>query len=426
MDLSKTEAAGWTATHKIAFRFCFLFFVFFIIINPKGVIPIAAIYIPFLSKGIIWLAANLLHLAKPVEDVPSGSGDKLINYLAMLFLAVFSLIGTLVWTALDRRRKSYNKLYYWLTVIIRYYAGIMMVGYGIVKIIKLQFPSPSLYRLLEPYGESSPMGLAWTFMGFSTGYNYFTGIAEFLCGILLFFRKTSRLGAVLLLVVSANIMAINFCFDVPVKILSTMLVVMAIFLISQDAQSFINFFLLNKTAVHSNLSPHRFKKRWKNIVLQTLKLLLVIYVIGIHFYGALYAEKHYGNLTPKAALYGIYNVQYFICNRDTIPPLATDTNRWQKLVIANKDNAALQFYNDSLRRYVYNNDSVKHELEFVQQDAAVGNSILYYTLPKPDLLLLKGNWKGSLIEILLKRYDEKNLRLMNTTFHWINEKPNNR
>jgi hypothetical protein len=39
-------------------------------------------------------------------------------------------------------------------------------------------------RLLKPYGESSPMGLLWTFMGYSTGYNLFTGGAEALGGLL--------------------------------------------------------------------------------------------------------------------------------------------------------------------------------------------------------------------------------------------------
>jgi uncharacterized membrane protein YphA (DoxX/SURF4 family) len=112
---------------------------------------------------------------------------------------------------------SYDRLYYWMIVVLRYYVGITMLAYGSVKIVQLQFPSPTPWRLIEPYGDSSPFTLAWTFMGYSRGYNYFTGIAEVSCGILLLFKRTSLFGAVIAFTVSANIAAINFCFDVPVK-----------------------------------------------------------------------------------------------------------------------------------------------------------------------------------------------------------------
>ena len=42
-----------------------------------------------------------------------------------------------------------------------------MVSYGMVKAIPLQMPSPSLTRLLEPYGNFSPMGVLWASVGAS-------------------------------------------------------------------------------------------------------------------------------------------------------------------------------------------------------------------------------------------------------------------
>lgn len=42
-----------------------------------------------------------------------------------------------------------------------------MVAYGMFKISPSQFPAPGLSRLVQPYGDSSPMGLLWTFMGVS-------------------------------------------------------------------------------------------------------------------------------------------------------------------------------------------------------------------------------------------------------------------
>ncbi|MGY0037489.1 hypothetical protein [Pedobacter sp. NJ-S-72] len=105
----------------------------------------------------------------------------------------------------------------------------MLIKYGMAKIIKLQFPFPSNYRMIQAYGDSSPMGLAWTFLGFSKGYNLFMGIAEVM-GILLLFRRTLTIGAIIALMTTANVMAINYFYDVPVKILSTALVLMCIFI----------------------------------------------------------------------------------------------------------------------------------------------------------------------------------------------------
>src|SRR5947199_1204250 len=105
-----------------------------------------------------------------------------------------------------------------------------MLSFGAYKVIKSQFPAPSLDRLLEPYGDSSPMGLLWTFMGASKAYTIFGGFAEMLGGALLTVRRTTLLGALVCIGVITNIVMLNFSYDVPVKLYSTHLLLMAIFL----------------------------------------------------------------------------------------------------------------------------------------------------------------------------------------------------
>jgi len=51
---------------------------------------------------------------------------------------------------LDRKRTSYRQLYYWLRIVIRYYFAYILIAYGFVKIIKIQFPFPDLYKLAAP------------------------------------------------------------------------------------------------------------------------------------------------------------------------------------------------------------------------------------------------------------------------------------
>lgn len=90
------------------------------------------------------------------------------------------------------------------------------------------------------------MRLLWTFMGFSRAYCIFAGAAECLGGALLFFRRTTLLGAVLLLGVLGNVVLLNFCYDVPVKLFSTFLLFLAAYLAWPDARRLADFFLLNK------------------------------------------------------------------------------------------------------------------------------------------------------------------------------------
>ncbi|MEP6611546.1 MAG: hypothetical protein ABJA76_06665 [Mucilaginibacter sp.] len=424
------EPAHWTNTQKIAFRFFMIFFVLYVLFNPNGVLPyydlVSNVYINAFHIFIPWIAQHVLHLAKPVVIVPTGSGDTTYDYLILLFITIVTAIGTIIWSITGRNTSNYNKLFYWLTVVVRYYVGITMLGYGFFKVIKLQFPGPSFGRLIEPVGDMSPMGLAWTYMGQSVGFNYFTGIAEISVGLLLFFRKTSTLGAIVGFVVAGNIMAINYCFDVPVKLLSTALVIMCLFLMTRDATRLINFFFKNADAKPSNLTPHRFKAKWKNITLTALKVLLIAYTLILDFTQALSAEKQYGNKAPKPPLYGLYNVETFIKNRDTLKPLTTDTARWSKFMISYEGSAQIKLMNDSMKRFSFKADVKKHTIVANTYADTVNKYHLTYATLSPGVLILKGNWKKDSINVTLRKIDATKFRLINRGFHWINELPYNK
>jgi uncharacterized membrane protein YphA (DoxX/SURF4 family) len=168
-----------------------------------------------------------------------------------------------VWSVLDRHRREYTKLHRWLRVLLRFSLGFTMCVYGAAKVIKSQFPFPHYERLLEPYGMSSPMALLWTFMGYSMPYNVFAGAGEMLAGILVFFRRTTTVGALLGIAVLSNVVMLNFSYDVPVKLFSSMLLLMSIFLVLPDARRLIDAFLLNRPVAPRTMLP-LFSARWKN------------------------------------------------------------------------------------------------------------------------------------------------------------------
>ena len=228
------EAIEWSSFKKIGFRFLFIYISAFMIFVNNGAFPFWSYVMELPNKWlqmfIPWVGKNILNLSYDITVFTNGSGDTTYDYVIQLCILVIAFVGAIIWTLIDRNRSHYKTLYYWLTTGVRYYIALMLISYGMYKVIQLQFPYPGFYRLTQAYGDSSPMGLAWTFLGFSKGYNMFMGLAEVAAALLLF-RRTVTVGAIITLMTTANVMAVNYFYDVPVKIVSTHLVLLTLFLL---------------------------------------------------------------------------------------------------------------------------------------------------------------------------------------------------
>lgn len=427
---TQTAITEWSATRKIVFRLCFIFFTLYIFFNPNGFLPgvdyLYEIYIQPFHKWIPWIGQHLLRLSYPITTFTNGSGDTTFDWVMLLFVGTLALAGCIVWSVLDRRRLQYSMLLYWLNVIVRYYLAWTMVNYGIAKLIKSQFPFPSPYTLMESYGASSPMHLAWTFLGYSKGYNYFMGFAEITSGLLLMFRKTIRVGSIVSLVVIANIVAINYSFDVCVKQLSSVLLTMVIFLLLQGWEHHLNFFFLNRYARPEGLSRPAFRRRWISKALVITKYVFVIGLLGWDAYAVIFLSKEYGDDAPKPPLYGVYNVETFVRGRDTLPPLITDTVRWRRLMVSTFGRTAVQVMNDSVHFYANTPDTVTKRLRLSDNSDTSRKADFSYRFYGSDGLLLAGRWRGDSIRMTLKKLDTDSLLLVRRGFHLINERPFNR
>lgn len=148
----------------------------------------------------------------------TGSGDTTFDYyMVFFFLCLSLLIGPIIY--LIGKKINYPKGTNWLMVILRYFLAYNMLMYGYAKIFCLQFGPIGEYALDSTYGNGSPMGLLWNFMGYSQGYTMFTGFLEFIGGVLLLSRRTQTIGALTTFGVMLNVFMLNMCYDVPVKLL---------------------------------------------------------------------------------------------------------------------------------------------------------------------------------------------------------------
>ncbi|MFD1753810.1 hypothetical protein ACFSC6_01250 [Rufibacter sediminis] len=406
----------WNLWKKTLFRFFALYFTFYVS---------ATLFLSWWRPIVAFLADHVLKFENPVEYQPTGSGDTLFHYMQLLGVFLLASLGTILWSILDRRPRNYDALLYWLLVLVRYALGTAMIGYGFAKIYKTQFPFPFPHSLFQPLVESTPMGLVWKFMGYSTGYNYFTGFAEALGGVLLFSRRTSTFGALLSFGVMANIVALNFFFDVPVKLYSSHLLLMAAFVAAPDLQRLFTFFFLNKPVPAATPVP-TLPKKWMRPTRFWLKLAFLCFFGYMTLVQGYQRSQWYKKSMSQYALYGAYQVDTFVLNGDTLPPLATDTTRW-KLMLVNSDGfISAKLMNDSTQRLYVHTDTVQKFISWTSSTGAAQSSRLRYHQPDSTHLTLTGRLSQDSVQMRLRKIDLQKLPLLSRGFHWVNEYPYNR
>jgi len=411
--------------NKILLRFLVLFVVLLTIPFPLNTSPklefISESILKFYQKIISWIGENIFNLGSSFSIAQTGSGDRTFDYLLLLFLLIIAVIGTIIWSIADKKNRSYENLNYWFLVLTRYYLGYFMIYYGLFKIMPIQFGEISFWKMLQPYGESSPMGLAWTFLGHSKGYSLFIGLSEFIGGILLFHKRTKLLGALILIPVIVNVVAVNFFFDVPVKLFSSALLLMAIIVVAPDFKRLLNLIIFNKPTYAVNFaSPFETKKwvLWTNVI----KWLFVLFILynTIDLTTGIYKTRQ-----NKPELFGLYEVTTFVSNQDTIQPLLTDDKRWRYIFFEYPN--TIQFSRMNKSRYGLNSeiDTLKNQIKLTEFNDSTQVYVLDFK--KTDSTLnISGIFRKDTIFCKTKRMDRKDFRLTSRGFNWINERPNNR
>ena len=404
----------WKLATRIAFRFAFSYLVLYNFPFPFDMIWDRALGYEAMWEAITKAVAKQFFGVTIVISIP-GSGDTTYDYYKILCMFVVACVATLIWSILDRRRLEYTRLYEWLRVYIRFSLACTMFLYGTAKILPTQFAAPGLDRLLQPFGDASPMGLLWTFMGASKGYTIFTGIGEMLGGLLLTFRRTTLLGALVTIAVMSNVVALNFFYDVPVKLFSMHLLAMAVFLVLPDAKRLAQTFFLYRPAPLVD-------RKWLHIAGVVLRTALVLFVIVKGLQSSIEARAYYD---ARTSLRGIWNVDTLVIDGVTRPPLITDDTRWRRIVIDRPDVIAIYPMVGRRTRYGLEIDEKKGTMLLTKGEQSKWT--FTYHRPVPTTMVLDGTLDARKIHATLRKSDEDaSFRLTTRGFHWINELPFNR
>lgn len=425
--------AKWSTLQKFLFQFFFIYFIFYA--APwtwLDGIP----YYEYVSMGYNWLIDQLVQFGNRYifkaykELVPlNGSGDTSWAYTQLWLFLLISLVGAAIWLVLDRNKPHYRNWNYVLSNVVRYFLAINAFGYGIIKLFALQMIFPSLSQLATPLGELLPMRFSWLFIGYSETYQVFSGAAEVVVGLLLFYRRTATGGTLMAFAVFTNVMVMNFAYDIPVKLFSTHLVVMSLFLLAQEHQRIAAFFFFNQTAAPSSLYDRVFHKKWQRIIRIITKIGFVILIIILPFYFSYERKQSMKEIVDQKPIRsGVYDVADFVLNKDTIPAIIGDSaRRWSQLIFQPGTTGSM-LSADTLYRKMYGRayfgyfvDTAKQEMQFrwagKQSDSLF---TLKYNIPDSTTIALTGKIRNDSVYIRLKRTN-KQFRLAEKQFHWLSE-----
>ncbi len=404
----------WNAAKKFLLRFGIIFFGLLIL-------PILSL----IGEDFYpWVGSAILHLPRPITVFPNGSGDTTYNYVEVLTCFVLGLIGSCIWSIFNKKQNNYDTLMHWFLIFCRYYVAASLIGYGYAKIFYSQFQPPTLWKLVQPFGESSPMGLAWTFIGFSKNYTVFSGYAEFMGGVFLLFRRTSVLGALIGFVVMLNVMLMNYCYDIPVKLYSTQLVGLCLVIMYFMGHNLKLVLLKNKATDAVDYKP-LFHKKWLKITRVVIKSLMVFYAIIWSGYETYEMTKEYGVDAPKPPLYGLYKPTLVVKNSDTLRTYS-DSAEWKYLVIEYPGMATVRQLNDRNFRLLFEVDTIKKSITLNLQTDTINKYHVNYQQLNDSTLNLRGVFMKDTINFTFNKVNPNSFRLMNRGFHWINEYPFNR
>ncbi|HYW32507.1 MAG TPA: hypothetical protein VE869_13445 [Gemmatimonas sp.] len=424
--MTVNEARGWPLAGRIGFRWFACYFTLYLLQFVFDLPGLSKLSGAFEAATLPWIGRTFFGLQSVPTGSPSGSGDTLADYLLTFMFAVLASVGAALWT-IRRDAPSHPRIAIWLLSAIRYFLAMALMFYGLAKVFMSQMPPPDGFRLTQTFGDLSPMGLLWAFTGASRTYEVFGGLAELVPGALLVFRRSSLLGALLAVPVLVNVVLLNFSYDVPVKLLSTHLLVMALAIVSPHARRLYAAIWANTTVPPANMTPPVTDGRLL-VVRQVMQWGALLFVAGS---AAFMVPSRSDRAIPRAGN-GAWRVESL-----------TGTPRrgmWESLVIDGQ-RARLKHSTGSAQWLALSRvDSTMLRL-WSQDDNGIGGTSVPMQLtgelrgagrssvgtPRvADTLLLRGVQGGDSVRAVLVRRDLQKMLLVSRGFHWVQEVPYNR
>ena len=435
--LSPHAREPWKPVYRVLYRFAAAYVFLYVVFSLSVLLSIThweftqsfVEYDHEVFKHIVpWVAAHILRMPGPVR--PSFTGDDLFEWVEQFVLLSLAVIGAALWWAADRRRPDYRVLDRWLRLLARLAMAGILFSYGFDKVFPNQFGSITRYSLIEQLGDLNHFGLLWSLMAASKGYTFFSGALEVLAGVMLLVPELASVGAFLAIAVLGNVVALNLAYNIPVKLFSTNLLLIAVYLAAPELPRLFNLLVRNRAVAPHPLIALSTNRR----VDRGVKIAQV--VLGMAFFATFfYTESHRYAETQKAAsvpvpLQGIWLVDDFTVTGGSQSSLFTPfltkdlrlqpgEERWTKLVFDAPKQMVIQTENGALDFVRLKLSEAKDEALLTDSGDAAWKADLKLQQPGPNLLNMQGMVNGVNVAAKLHKMDESRFRIRDEGLHLV-------
>ncbi|WP_157555416.1 DoxX family protein [Nocardia crassostreae] len=377
-----------------------------------------------------WIGLHIFDVR--VDYTPTGIGDTATHWVSLFTLLFAAVLATVVWSVLDRRRLEYVRLYAWFRLLLRANLISALLLYGMMKMLPSQM-SFNLDRLVQPFGEMSPMSVLWAQTSVSEPYEIALGAAEVTAALLLVLPVTAGLGSNLAAIVALQVFVLNLTFDVPVKIFSFQLLVYALVLAAPDIRRIV--LALIGRALPPRLPDLVLATTRGNRILLAGQVLFGIWLLFTTVVECHDAWRTHGTARPQSPLYGIWNVTEYTVADQQLPPLIdysdasntqifTPADRFRRIIFDIPIGITVQRMNDSLQSFPARIDTDRHTIT-LSKDLAhqYPFAVFGYEQPQPDQLILTGTLSGRPVRIQLDLVDLDRYPVVSRGFNWVQPAP---
>jgi hypothetical protein len=357
----------------------------------------------FAAIAILNTASELVQLLP--EKIQKKLGENFISQTLWgqtLISLLFAIAYSVYWHRKEiKNRINSGKRHAWFRGILRYWLVFEICTYGFAKILKTQFGTS--YNWVDtPVGQLNGFELTWNY--FAHSYVFALIIASFQIGgsILLLFRRTTLLGAAILLPVMVNIVLVNFFYAIsPGAFMNSVLFSLGLlFLLLLHRSALIGVFLRTR----SDLPEPRL-----GFFKYLFRFLAVACAFGLIYY--------FTTLTPPATLAGKWTVDRLIRNGDTVKAnrWLTDSTAWTTVYMEDYGYLGLcpnpYVYDDdrsTWARYKYDSSKQQLQLIFITGKSAKRDTVIA-TVSHFDGRHMQ--WKGVMakdtVSLLLSKVEKK-------------------
>ncbi len=410
--------------NKIFLRFIFLYLLFYV--YPYGfeyVIQLDANDISFWKDITIWFGEFFLGWEFNKDRLLNGFDSK-YDYSRFLLIFFFSVFGTLIWMFIDSKFNfEYDlKLKTLTRTILRYHVGLTLIIYGLSKVFMLQFGEMDIDRLETTMGNHNGMRFLWAFMSYSKFYTMTTGWVEVIGGVLLLFRKSTFIGAFILLIAMINVVIIDIGYDVRVKMFAIHLLLMTILLLGNNFKRMFNFFILNKPTTPNIEYPLFLNRKSKKIGYFIKGILLLYFTISCFFS---YSDRlRSQKLNRYVSMTGFHEIETQIINGDTLSK--SNECRWKTMSINGSswrpESLKIVSLDNEANMYSFEADTIQNTIKFYPYKDLESHAYEFqFKKLRDKIFVFQGSYQGDSIWIKTKIKTLKDYPLKANEIRWITD-----